>query len=188
MGLIMNALPESKAIYIIRHPCGQIASVMKGEKSGNFLSEVLAEEDFNLFELLLDSNYAKKHSLTIEKIKEMKPVERSALRWVLYNEQAIEDIEQSNNRGMIVRYEDICMNPKKKTKQLYDFSGLLWNSQTEEFINQSSLGKSDAYFSVFKNPEVTMSKWRDFFNNEDIELIKKTISNSKAGDLYIEDF
>ncbi len=188
MGLIMNALPESKAIYIIRHPCGQIASVINGEEAGRFSSNVSNADDFKLFESLLQSKYAIENKLTIEQIKAMSPVERLSIRWVLYNEHAIEDIEKSGLRARVVRYEDICKDTEKEIKKLFEFSGLSWEGQTEKFVEKSTLGDSKAYYSVFKNPEIAVSKWKEQLTDKDISIIKKIVSKSKVGALFSESF
>jgi hypothetical protein len=188
VGLIMDALPECKIIYVIRHPCGQIASVIDGEKSGKFLSTVSNIDDCCMFESLLNSNYARQHNLSIEKIKSMKPIERIAMRWVLYNEQAIEDIEKTSMRAIIVRYDDICKDTVKETKKLFEFAGLSWTDQTKQFIEKSTLNASDGYYSVFKNPEISMSKWKNSLSREEIEIIKKSVSKSKAGAIFADSF
>ncbi len=189
IGLIIDALPaECKAIYVVRHPCGQIASVINGEKSGRFSSKVSNAEDYCLFESLLHSNYAIQNNLTIEKIKAMKPVERLAIRWVLYNEQALEDIENSGKKAMIIRYEDICIDTIEETKKLFEFANLNWGSQTKKFIEKSTLGNSAGYYSVYKDPKIAMSKWKSSLTNDEIIMIKNTVSKSKAGALFAENF
>ena len=188
LGLIMNALQDCKTIYIIRHPCGQIASVLKGEESGKFSSDVSASNDYALIESLLNSKYSMQNDLTLEEIKKMDPIARLAVRWVLFNEQALEDIELSGVRGMIIRYEDICVDPTHEIKKMFNFAGLKWNNQTKKFIEHSISNHSSAYYSVFKNPEAAMSKWKTFFTNDEIDIIKKIIKTSNAGKLFVDNF
>ena len=187
LGHLIDIMPECKAIYIIRHPCGQIASVIKGEKSGNFSSKESSSEDYPIFQQLLKSDYAIKHDLTMDKIKQMSPIERLAIRWVLYNEQAIDDVEKSQGKGMVVRYEDLCCNPEGQGEKLFEFSELNWNAQTEQFVKQSTQG-GGGYYSVNRNPKEAMNKWKKVFSEEEISTIKNIVSNSKAGQLFSDCF
>ena len=53
--LLLEAMPASRIVFILRHPCGQIASVMRGLKSGQFSppdrAEILATEQARRFGL-----------------------------------------------------------------------------------------------------------------------------------------
>lgn len=57
------------------------------------------------------------------------------------------------DRAYVLKYEDLNDMPVKCAKQLFEFSGLAWQDQTEKFIVQSrSKTESDPY-SVFRNPD-----------------------------------
>ncbi|MBE0436033.1 MAG: sulfotransferase [Methylomicrobium sp.] len=181
---IMKAMPQCKMIYIIRNPCGHIASVLSGEKYNEFSSAVQAWEDYGIFEKLLKTEAAKKRGLTLDSIKSYNAIERLAYRWLLYNEHALTSLNDFASRTFIVRYEDICERPIEKLKEIFEFSGLNWNEQTEIFIKKSISLDSGGYYSVYKNPVISSEKWKKQLSDKDVETIYKTILNSKCGDLY----
>ena len=51
LGTIARALPECRAIHIIRHPCGYVSSVLSGESAGLMPGAVSSSEDYGILEL-----------------------------------------------------------------------------------------------------------------------------------------
>ncbi len=116
-------------------------------------------------------------------LRTLTPIERSAWRWTLWNEKAMEDIQSQANRR-VVRYEDFCAGPARAARHLFDFCGLSWQSQTEQFLVDSS-GKDDsAYYSVYKDSSQAATTWRKRLSAENIEKILAITTKSLPGALY----
>ncbi|NOX92740.1 MAG: sulfotransferase, partial [Gammaproteobacteria bacterium] len=130
IGVIEAALPEAKIILVVRHPCGYIASVLRGEKSGKFSGSHRTSEDYGMLELLLKTPQACRRGLTRELLEALSPVERLAWRWVLFNEKAMEEMD-GKSHCTYVSYDSICDDPVGGARNLLEFSGLNWNLQTE---------------------------------------------------------
>lgn len=186
LGVIERAVQPCFGIHIARHPCGYVASVLRGEAQQRFTSDISASEDMGLLALCLDTATARQHGLTLESLKRMHPVERLAWRWVLFNAKAMEDIEGEPN-CMTLRYEDLCRDPLGVAKQLFDFTQLKWNSQTEKFVSQSTSKNDGRYYGVVKDPLKASSKWKDELAAADIDRIFSIVSATQPGTLYERD-
>jgi hypothetical protein len=186
LGVIERAIRPCYGIHITRHPCGYVASVLRGESQRRFTSDVSASEDLGLLTLCLDTPTARRHGLTLESLKGMHAVERLAWRWVLFNAKAIQDIE--NEPGcMTLRYEDLCRDPAGVARQLFEFTQLPWNEQTERFVSQSTSKDVGRYYSVVKDPLKAASKWKDELSKADIDRIFSIVAATRPGTLYERD-
>lgn len=186
LGAIERSMQPCYGIHIARHPCGYVASVLRGESQRRFTSDVSASEDMGLLTLCLDTATARQHGLTLESLKRLSPVERLAWRWVLFNAKAMQDIEGEPG-CMTLRYEDLCRDPVGIAKQLFEFTGLPWNEQTERFVNQSTSKDEGRYYSVVKDPLKASSKWKDELSAADIDRIYSIVATTQPGALYPRD-
>jgi len=185
LGLIARALPECRAILILRHPCAYIASVLSGESQQRFTDSSPASEDYEIFEWLLAASRRGSNHPSLDALKRLEPVERLAWLWVLTNEKAMADIAEMENCAY-VRYEDVCAEPFAKAWEMLNFAGLIWDTQVKNFIQQSTSRHSDRYYSVFKDPAVAASRWRSNLSQENIARILKIVRESRLRDLYAE--
>ena len=183
LGVIERAMQPCYGIHIARHPCGYVASLLRGEAQRHFSDEVAASEDMGLLALCLDTPAAHQHGLTLEGLKLMHPVERLAWRWVLFNAKAMQDIEGQPG-CMTLRYEDLCLDPLGVAKQLFDFTRLPWNEQTEHFVTQSTSKDVGRYYSVVKDPLKASSKWKGELSGEDVDRIYSVVAGTQPGALY----
>ena len=76
LGVFLRVAGHCKAIVILRHPCGVIASVKRGVATGNLRSD--HSEDYGLFEKLVETDAGKPEGLTVNDLRQMKPEERLA--------------------------------------------------------------------------------------------------------------
>lgn len=185
---IMRALPHAKMVFIMRHPCGQIASTLRGENKRKFASGSATSEDYGVYTQLLKQNYAKQNGLTLDYIQSLNPVQRLAVRWVLFNEQALNNLDAYPSRSLLVRYRDICNQPVYKSKEIFKFAGLSWTNQSEAFLNRSVSTNKEAYYSVYKSPNTSLNVWKTELSDVNIDEIKQIISGSRAGQFYQDDF
>jgi len=154
VGSLLAALPNLKIIYIIRHPYGQIASVLQGEKNAKFLGRTPFSEDYGVFSQLLNTPYAIENKITLAKVKAMMPIERMALARLLFNEHVLNALEHFKSRACVVSYEALRDDPLGQSRAVFDFCQLDWNKQSEAFVKSSTSVHDTAYYSVFKRPSV----------------------------------
>jgi hypothetical protein len=186
LGVILTAVPEARAVHLLRHPCGYVASVLRGEAHRQFVDRRPSSDDYDLLAKLMQTEQARRRGLTLEQLKAAWPVERLAWRWVLLNEKAMEDT-QGIGRCVTVRYEDVCAEPVKASKAFFGFAGLRWDSQTESFIAASTTTDNASYYSIFKHPAQAAIKWKSELDRTSIDKIRQIAENSRAGCLYFDE-
>ena len=182
LGAMARALPQSKAIFIIRHPCGVAASMLRGEQAQKFI-EKSSSDDWGFFESLSRIEQARSRGLTLERFQAMSPIERMAWRWALLNEKTLDDIAGLSN-CMVVRYEDLCEGPQGVSRRLAEFAGLSWHEQMSAFVSTSTTSTDRSYYSVFKDPGNSANKWREQLSEEFTQTIMSIVSDSTVGSLY----
>ena len=185
LGALARLLPDARCLLLLRHPCGQIASVLRGYASG-MIQGPPPSEQYRVLEMLLDTERARARGLTMEALRAMHPVERMAWRWVLLLEKAVDDTAGLANCRLL-RYEDLCAAPVEGARELFGFTGLDWHARTEEFIRESTDGENERYFGLRKNPGRSATKWRRELSKADARRIFDVVDQSPVGRLYPEE-
>lgn len=180
------ALPEARVIYLLRHPCGYVASILRGEAARRFGNSTPSANDLWLLKRLLATNSGKRHALTVDHFASLTPEERLAWRWVLIQENAIDGVAGSD-RAMIVRYEDVCAAPISMTRRMFEFAGLDWQEQTERFVVASTHHEHSDYYSVFKDPHAASESWRTELAAPVIARIERILRASSLHRYYYDD-
>lgn len=185
LGALLQVLPQSRAVLIVRHPCGQIASILRGHAAGRF-AHPLPSEQYRVLETLVDTEQGRAHGLTLDLLRALQPVERMAWRWVLFVEKALQDVTGLASCRLL-RYEDLCASPAERTRELFSFSSLDWHPQTREFLRASTEGESSDYFGVRKDPLRSAHKWKNELSADDARRILDIVRQSSARGLYPDD-
>lgn len=182
LGAIARAFPDERFVFIIRHPCGVTASLLRGD-TGTRFSAGPASEDYGFFERLAETPHARSRGLGIDEFRSMSATARVAWRWALLNEKALSGVRDLTN-CRIVRYEDLCAEPMDTAKSLLDFCGIPWDVQSERFILQSTGRQESGYYSVFKNPMQSAFRWKKELPSPLVDEVMRTVSNTEPGRLY----
>jgi hypothetical protein len=186
VNLYRKAWPDARVIVIIRHPCGQIASTLEGIRRHKFASGVAVYDDEGLLELLAATEQAKNRGLTKDRLLAMKPIERLAWMWAIPNEKAMEDAAKDPN-VRVLSYEDLCEAPMNVAQDLFRFAGIAWDEAVESFIRASTdpgHAKSDSYYSVFRDPELAIDRWRSVLSADEIAMVRNAIGETLPGRLF----
>jgi len=184
LGLFLNALPKSKAILIIRHPCGHVASVLRGVQLEKFDSRIPITEDVGVYEMLAGTDLASKYDLSLDRFMSMDPILRLAWRWALFNERVIEQ-GSFNDRLHILRYEDLCDDATSIAKKLFQFSSLSWNPQTAKFVENSTRARgSEGFYQIYRNPIQSATKWKSELSADQIESVIEAVRYTRPGKLF----
>lgn len=177
-GLFLAASPQSRFIHVLRHPCGHVGSVLRGQQLNKMRPFPLG---------FVTADTAAIYGMTQEKLEAMPVVEQAAWRWVILNHKAMQDT-QGNPGVMTLVYEDLCAAPAEITRKLFAFAGLDWQPQTEAFLTSStSSGEGRAYHSVYHDPLVAANKWRRELKQEEVSAIVKIVRDTPPGKLFTYD-
>ena len=180
LGAMARCLPDATFIHLVRHPCGQIASLYRGERKG--LMPTRANR-LRPFEELLQQPQAQRRGLTIDRIRSLEPIERMAWTWLLLNEKAMDEIDSVDN-ARTFRYEDFCLATQRTVNDALAFAGLDKNRQTEEFLKQSTSTGDPRYYGIHKHSAADVEKWREEWSDEQIDQICAVVRGSRPGRLY----
>jgi sulfotransferase family protein len=174
--LFAEARPETRIIVMLRHPCGQIESMMRGLALGK-LPELWPVG-------LPPPAKIETMGFSRDTLKKLPPVEQLGWGWALWNQTLLDDFGGAE-RARIIRYEDLAANPEQVTRELFAFAGLSWDPQTAAFLQTStSANQADSYFRVVRDPAVAASKWRTGLSPEDQDRILGIAEQVPAGRLF----
>lgn len=186
LGVCIEALPNARAIHLMRHPCGYVASVLRGQAAKRFGGPESAADDPWLLKLLLATPTGKARGFSLDDIERLTREERLAWCWVLSQEKILIDVEGCE-RVLTVRYEDVCSDPLGMTRQMFEFAGLDWQLQTETFVGASTHATNTDYYSVFKDSQASAEGWRSELTPEAIERILRILRTSTLQRFYNDD-
>jgi Sulfotransferase family len=181
VGVFARSIKKRHVIVLLRHPCGHVASMLRGEAEHRF--PFPPSEDYRLFEILLNTGAARQHGLTLDYLRSLDPAERLAWRWVIMYEKALQDV-QGIDGCMSIRYEDVCVEPKRYAKKMFEFCGLPWDPAADEFLKISTATEKKKYYAVFKNPVRSAMRWQTDLNEDEIDRIYRVVEKSELSDLY----
>jgi Sulfotransferase family len=183
LGVLARVFPKARCVLIFRHPCGYVASVLRGEAKRKFEGGSLSSEDWGVYRMLLTLPVAKAQGLELAAVQAMTPVERLALRWALYYEHVLTETAGLDN-VLTVRYEDFCEKPLEETQKVFSHCRLPWAPETEGFIDSSTSHENTEYYSVFKDPKAAAWKWQKELAADDVGRIMRVVAQFRAGGYY----
>jgi hypothetical protein len=164
-------------ILLIRHPCGQVASMMRGIALGKFGGPLYLDG-------ILAAEHAARYSLTAELFRSMSAVEQLAWNWAILNEMALESLS-NHNTLKVVLYDDLCLEPTSVARELFDFVGLDWPPETDAFLGRSTNQRgAERYYQVFKNTRAALNKWRAALTPAEQESILAIVRQTSIRRLY----
>ncbi|TAL90691.1 MAG: hypothetical protein EPN71_12945, partial [Rhodanobacter sp.] len=82
LGVCLEALPDTRAIHLMRHPCGYVASVLKGHATGRFGNQPPPADSVWQLKLLLATQTGETHRLVLDDLRQLTYEEQMAWYWV----------------------------------------------------------------------------------------------------------
>ena len=170
--LFSRVKPDAPILHLIRHPCGCFASHLRGVRmnllqGGSFMPAISRMPE------------AKQRGFTLKYLESLTAEEKSACVWMLQNEKTMNEMKNRDNYKLVV-YEELCRDPLQVTRELFDFSALQWDVQTEEFIRrcQQADDGDKGYFQIIRNPAKAVSRWKDELDKSQISRVIDFVSDS----------
>lgn len=172
--------PDMKLVYVIRHPCGYVASQTKGMHSGKMTPVYLPPRD----------ELGKIYSFdgrTVDTLHEddFSELEIMAYRWSVLNDAVLRKVDGCENIRVVL-YEDLCADPQKAFAELLEWCGLSWHANCEMFIRKSlnQDGDADGYHDLVRNPLTAATRWSKTLPAEDQRQVISIAKQSRAFDLF----
>jgi len=183
LNVLAEAAPDDRFVFLMRHPCGIANSVLRGIKQNRFSSAVPIYENIGVFEQLLKIDTAKELQLTLTDIEKMSIAQRLGIRWLLYCEKAVRDIERYDNITLSV-YENVCQNPLVEFERMRNFFELEKSNTIERYVSETTGSHDRGFYSIRKDPSVSAEKWRRELQPEFIKEIETVIKGSDSAAVF----
>ena len=176
LNLFLRACPEKKFIVVVRHPCGEAESKIRGQKGGKL-------DQNNYINHFCRLDIVKEFDLDFQKLEKMNSFD--LYMWIssLYLLKNLREIEGKEN-VYLLKYEDLCENPLDISKDMYHFTNLPWTHQTETFIKKSSQTQRGAFFSVYKDSKKMANAWKSKLSDSQKQSALKILTQTGLIDFY----
>jgi hypothetical protein len=176
IGAFAGVCPEGRALLIVRHPCGQVASLMRGTKDRKFdLAEPGTDMPFDETSTIV---FAARHGVEEAAFQRLPNAAKYAWSWRDFNETALGSMAEQANARVVV-YEDLCAKPIDEARSVLAFAGLPWNAQTETFLATStSYNGKAAYYAVLRNSVAAAERWRTTMTAQDQDAVRMVVRRS----------
>jgi hypothetical protein len=183
VGVLACALPQSRVIYILRHPCGYLNSYLRGQQSGKMPQSSDEDYDVGIWEWRLKCKEAKKYDLDSDAVRGMDWKTRMVWEWIIDNERSTNQIAVQEN-AMVVVFDELCANPIDGTRNLFSHAGLEWHGQTSQFLTAGERKNEKGYFSVLKDSQSVADQWKTQLAEQDIALVRNLTSRSDLAGFF----
>jgi hypothetical protein len=175
-GALGRALPDSRIVFVLRHPCGQVSSVMHGNNKRRF--DLQTEGTDMPFDEAATVAHAAASGVTGAEFQALPDAAKYAWSWRHFNETAYADLASLPNVH-ILPYEALCADPVKVAQAVMAFTGLGWPKETADFVRRSTSHTGDAgYYAVYRNAVAAAEAWRRRMDKADIEAVRRVVAGS----------
>jgi len=177
-----RALPHSRTILILRHPCAQVASVMRGNRQRRFdLRTAGTDMPFDEDRAI---RYAARHDVDEPAFQALPDAAKYAWSWRAFNEPAHAALAHLPNARVVV-YETLCAAAETGARAIFDFAGLGWQAQTAAFVGDSTSRKGAAgYYSIYRDAIAARDAWRSTMPPADADAVRATVAASPLARLW----
>ncbi|MGE4044091.1 MAG: sulfotransferase [Acetobacteraceae bacterium] len=163
-GTFARALPDGRTVLIIRNPCAQIASLLRGAQEGRF---ELREGGTLPFNQAGARRHAARHGVEPACFDALPVAAQVAWDWAFFNETAVNGLNGLPNTHIVI-YRDLITAPEQVARKALAFAGLGWNEQTAGFVKRSTTpGTAADYYSVLRYAADVNEAWRQILSPAD---------------------
>jgi hypothetical protein len=174
--ILAHTMPASRTIFILRHPCGQVASVMRGNRQRRF--DLKTEGTDMPFDEAAALPFAAAHGVDGPTFQALPDAAKYAWSWRAFNEPAYAALAPQPNVHVVL-YEALCARPDALVRRILAFANLDWNPQTEAFVARSAAhGGKAGYYDVFRNAVAAAEAWRTSMSQADQQAVRSVIATS----------
>jgi hypothetical protein len=175
--IIKAAGPAIRPALLLRHPCGYVNSMLRGDKIG-------VMKPIPPLGTLLETRAAKRLGATPSVIAAADDVEKLAWNWLLANAEAYPAIAGAG--GAVIVYENFADDALGGAKTLFAQLGLGWASETEIFLRRSAESEG-GYYSVFRDPEKAANRWRAEISEATMARVRAIVTRDPLGQSFFPD-
>ncbi|MEM1189235.1 MAG: sulfotransferase [Pseudomonadota bacterium] len=163
MDSFLAGLKPTHCVFLFRHPCGAIASKLRGIEKGH-MTETDAVERVTFFRNNVIALAALAPELEEAALGDLPEHRLLALEWAVQNLDYIKLMESLPST--LLAYEDFLRDPLSNTAALFDRIDLSVTSQVRSFIHSAGNVRNRArdagsdYYSVFRSSDFDPDSWQ----------------------------
>jgi hypothetical protein len=174
--ILPRTLPDSRTIFILRHPCGQVASVLRGNRASRFDLKTAGTD--MPFDEARTIRFAAAHGTTDAAFQALPDAAKYAWAWRAFNEPSYAALAAQPNVHVVL-YEALCTEPEALGRRILAFTGLDWTRETAEFLARSTTHAGGAgYYAIFRDAVAAAEAWRTTLPQADQEAVRSVASAS----------
>jgi hypothetical protein len=174
--VLARTLPRSRTIFILRHPCGQVASVMRGTGLGWF--DLKTGGTDMPFDEAGAIRFAAASGIDEAAFQALPYAAKYAWSWRAFNEPAYAALAPQPNVHVVL-YEALCAQPDALARRILKFADLDWNPQTADFVARSSAHQGAAgYCATCRKAASAAEAWRTAMPRADRDAVRAVASAS----------
>lgn len=167
LDFLSERFPDTRQVYIVRHPCGQFASWQR--QGWTPKPERLLEDP-----RLLEDHLAP----VADHIRNARGFwEKAGVWWGAVNRVVNRQSEQRPER-LVLTFEWLCAAPLDHYRTLYDRLGLEWTAASEQFLQESNrpTTKGDKQpYSLVRDASHEATKWKREVGADDIAACRAAV-------------
>lgn len=165
---LTKVFPQAKYIVVIRHPAGQLHSIMERMKKGSLaeITEALTsfpndckDENFSQYRHMLDQW----DTLNLER--------KLAIWWLINYQTLINSLKRSGCEFTIVYHEEISKDPGSHINKIFNFLDIDQSEHVLEYVEASSTSAMGKEFDTLDTYRNSKSYFRDRINQAPESLI-----------------
>jgi len=176
---IHRHFPHFRIVQLIRHPGGYLESWLRAKNEEGWTG---FGERRRLDSTLLPFSRPE-HQHYIDAYNEGSSFERELIYWIVANETPIFELGESPAFKVVV-YEELCAEPERVLKEIYEHSGIPFGEQALRFVRASTSQHKAGFHDVFKNPEYVANRWRNSLSTEQIETVERYLAATSLASLW----
>jgi hypothetical protein len=174
--ILARSLPDSRTIFILRHPCGQTASVMRGNRQRRF--DLKTGGTDMPFDEAGTVRFAASFGLTELDFQALPDAAKYAWSWRFLNEPAYAALAAQPNVHVVL-YEALCADTQALVRRILKFVDLSWDRQVEDFVVRSTSHQGKAgYHAIFRNAVAAAEAWRNTMAPADQDAVRSVVAAS----------
>ena len=130
---------DCRVVMLVRHPAGIVSSLKRiGPGGADNLPDIAAQPE-------LIGRYLRDHADDLQRAarEPLDPVGHGALLWLLIHSAIAQQVER-RPEFVVVRYEDLAMDPEAGFRDLYERIGLPYTARAEKTVRSGSMAGSAA--------------------------------------------
>lgn len=173
--LYAAACPEVRFLFVLRHPCGFVASQLRGKELGLMTSKMPVKT-------MARTPQAAARGLTEDAFRKMTPEQVIAWYWVIANERMF---AETNDRPNVLgfSYDGACQDPLAHFSRAFAHAGLPLGDETRRFLTdvvEKAPDRRERYFSLLRNPAESSTKWREELTPAQIDAVLEVAGTSEV--------